>query len=50
MLMVNVLSTLEWTKGEVIVNSGIGSHTPCFSLDSASINQWFIAIVVSVVK
>jgi hypothetical protein len=35
--MVNVLeSTLEWTEGEVIVNSGIGSHTPCFSLDSAS--------------
>jgi hypothetical protein len=34
---VNVLeSTLEWTKGEVIVNSGIGSHEPCFSLDSAS--------------
>jgi hypothetical protein len=29
--MVNVLeSTLEWTKGEVMVNSGIGSHTPCF--------------------
>jgi hypothetical protein len=28
-------STLEWTYGEVIVNSGIGSHTPCFSLDSA---------------
>jgi hypothetical protein len=22
--------------GEVIVNSGIGSHIPCFSLDSAS--------------
>jgi hypothetical protein len=21
------------------VNSGIGSHTPCFSLDSASVNQ-----------
>ncbi len=35
--MVNVLeSTLEWTSGEVIGNSGIGSHTPCFSLDSAS--------------
>jgi hypothetical protein len=34
--LVNVLeSTLEWTKGDVIVNSGIGSHTPCFSLDSA---------------
>ncbi len=29
---VNVLeSTLEWTKGEVI-----GSHAPCFSMDSAS--------------
>jgi hypothetical protein len=37
MPMVNVLeSTLKWTKGEVIVNSGIGSHTPCFSLDSAA--------------
>ncbi len=35
--MVNVLKlTLEWTQGEVIVNSGIGSHTPYFSLDSAS--------------
>ncbi len=35
--MVIVLeSTLEWTLGEVIVNSGIGSHIPCFSLDSAS--------------
>jgi hypothetical protein len=35
--MVNMLeSTLEWTKGEVIVSSGRGSHTPCFSLDSAS--------------
>ncbi len=35
--MVNVLeSTPEWTKGEVIVSSGRGSHTPCFSLDSAS--------------
>jgi hypothetical protein len=29
--MVNELeSTLEWTQGEEIVNSGIGSHTPCF--------------------
>jgi hypothetical protein len=37
MLMVNVLeSTLEPTEGEVIVNSGIGSYTPCFSLNSAS--------------
>ncbi len=27
---------LGWTYGEVIVNSGIGSHTPCFSLDSDS--------------
>jgi hypothetical protein len=35
--MVKVLeSTLEWTYGEVIVNYGIGSHTPCFSLDLAS--------------
>jgi hypothetical protein len=34
--MVNVLeSTLDWTQGEVIIISGIGSHTPCFSLDSA---------------
>ncbi len=32
--MINVLeSTLA---SEVIVNYGIGSHTPCFSLDSAS--------------
>ncbi len=32
--MVNVLKlTLESTQDEVIVNSGIGSHTPCFSLD-----------------
>ncbi len=38
--MVNVLeSTLEGTYGEVIFNSGIGSHTPCFSLDSASDGQ-----------
>jgi hypothetical protein len=31
-------STLEWTKGEVIVNSGIGSYTPspCFSLAAVS--------------
>jgi hypothetical protein len=36
--MVNVLeSTLEWKKGEFIVNSGIGSHTPCFSFDAASV-------------
>jgi hypothetical protein len=35
--MVNVLeSTLEWTQGEVTLRSGIGSNTPCFSLDSAS--------------
>ncbi len=26
---------MECTSGEVIVNSGVGSHTPCFSLDSA---------------
>jgi hypothetical protein len=39
--MVNVLySTLEWTKGEVIVNSGIGSHTTCFSLGSASVYKY----------
>jgi hypothetical protein len=38
--MVNALElTLEWTKGEVIVSSGIGSHTPCFSLDSASVQE-----------
>jgi hypothetical protein len=30
-------STLEWTYGEVIVNSCTGSHTPSFSLDSASV-------------
>ncbi len=37
---VNVLeSTLEWTYGEVRVNSGIGFHTPCFSLDSASVRN-----------
>jgi hypothetical protein len=35
--MINVLeSSLAWTLGEVIVNSGIGSHTPCFSSDSVS--------------
>jgi hypothetical protein len=35
--MVNVLeSTLASTYGEVIVNYGIGSFTPGFSLDSAS--------------
>ena len=39
--MENVLeSTLEWTLGEVIVDFGIGSHTPRFSLDSASINRF----------
>ena len=26
------------TKGEVIVNSGIGSHSPCFFLDSTSVS------------
>jgi hypothetical protein len=32
--MINVLeSTLEWTLGEVIVNAGIGSHAPSFSVD-----------------
>jgi hypothetical protein len=37
MPMVNVLeSTPEWILGEVLVNSGRGSHTPCFSLDSTS--------------
>jgi hypothetical protein len=36
--MVNVLeSTLASTKGVVIVNYGIGSHTAMFSLDSASV-------------
>ncbi len=31
--MVNMLEpTLKWTYGEVIVNSGIGSHTPCVLL------------------
>jgi hypothetical protein len=40
--MVNELeSTLEWIYGEVIVNSGIGSHTPCFSLNSAS-DEYFL--------
>jgi hypothetical protein len=35
--MVNVFgSTPEWTLDDVIVNSGVGSHTACFSLDSAS--------------
>jgi hypothetical protein len=35
--MVHVLeSTLEWTKGEVIVSSGIGSHILYFALDLAS--------------
>ncbi len=29
-------STLESKYGEVIVSSGIGSHTSCFSLGSAS--------------
>jgi hypothetical protein len=37
--MVNVLeSTLEWTYvGEDLVDSGIGSHTACFSLDPDTI-------------
>jgi hypothetical protein len=40
--MVNELeSTLGWIYGEVIVNSGIGSHTPCFSLNSAS-DEYFL--------
>ncbi len=36
--MVNVLEPTEESTymGEVIVNSGIGFHTLCFSLDSAS--------------
>ncbi len=25
-----------WSGHKIIINSGIGSHTPCFSLDSAS--------------
>jgi hypothetical protein len=42
--MVNVLkSTSEETYGEVVANSaqhtGVWSHTPCFSLDSASDGQ-----------
>jgi hypothetical protein len=38
--MINVLGlTLEWTSGEVIVNYGTGSSTPCFSLDSPSVTQ-----------
>ncbi len=44
--MVNVLeSTLERTDVEVIVNSGIGFHTPSFSLDSASDRYPFILVV-----
>ncbi len=33
--MVNVLKStlLEWKEGDLIVNSGIRSSTPCFSLD-----------------
>ncbi len=45
--MVNVLeSTLEWIKGEVVVNSGIGSlmYTTCFSLDSASVSRSHLRI------
>jgi hypothetical protein len=35
--MLHVLeSTLASTYGEVIVNSGNGSHTPCFSLNTVS--------------
>jgi hypothetical protein len=35
--MVNVLEpTQESTQGEVIVSSGIGSLTACFSLNTAS--------------
>jgi hypothetical protein len=38
MPMVNVLeSTLEWTSGEVIVNSGTGPIHKVFTLDSASV-------------
>ncbi len=37
MPMVQVLeSTLELTWGEVIVNYGIGSHTPCLSSNTVS--------------
>jgi hypothetical protein len=36
--MVHALeSTMESTYGEVIVNSGIGSPTPCFSLNTVSV-------------
>jgi hypothetical protein len=36
--MVHVLeSTLEWTEGEDIVNSGVGSHTQCFFFGLASV-------------
>jgi hypothetical protein len=39
--MVNVLeSTLESKKGEFIFNSGIGSHTPCFSLGPCICISW----------
>ncbi len=30
-------STLESTLGELIVNSGTGSHTPCLSLNTFSV-------------
>jgi hypothetical protein len=33
-----VYSGVEIGRG-YIVNSGIGSHTPCFSLDSASVDK-----------
>ncbi len=40
--MINELeSTLGWIYGEVIVNSGIGSNTLCFSLNSAS-DEYFL--------
>ncbi len=30
------IPALEWAYGEVIVNSSLGSHIPCFSLDTVS--------------
>jgi hypothetical protein len=36
--MVNVLESWSGHKGEVLVNSGIGSLTPYFSLDSVSVS------------
>jgi hypothetical protein len=35
-IVLSMVNVLESTKGDVIVNSGIGSHTPRFSLDLAS--------------